>query len=84
MYSAYVGVNGTASNCMPACSGVREALWLLQRRQAATTLFQTSLPPWQKGRTWSRESWPEPKRPPQYMHRFASRRNSVSLLSGGT
>ena len=51
MYSAYVGVNGTASNCMPACSGVREAFWLLQRRQAATTLFQTSLPPLQKGRT---------------------------------
>jgi hypothetical protein len=69
---------------MPACSGVREALWLLQRLQAATTLFQTSRPPWQNGRTWSRESALDGKRAPQYMHRFASRRNSVSLLSGGT
>jgi hypothetical protein len=39
-------VNGTASSCIFACSGVREAFWLLQRRQAATTLFQTSRPPW--------------------------------------
>ena len=32
----------------------------------------------------SRESALEGNLPPQYMHRFASRRNSVSLLSGGT
>ena len=33
------------SSCMPACSGVRDALALLHRRQADTTLLQVSCPP---------------------------------------
>lgn len=51
MYSAYVGVNGTAKSCIPACSGVREAFALLQRRQAVTTLLHVSWPPRLKGVT---------------------------------
>jgi hypothetical protein len=44
-------VNGTANSCMPACSGVRDALALLQRRHAETTLLQVSWPPRLKGVT---------------------------------
>ncbi len=50
MYSAYVGLNGTAISCSPACSGVFDAFWLLQRRQAVTTFVQMSRPPWLSGR----------------------------------
>jgi hypothetical protein len=50
MYSAYVGVKGTAISCIFACSGVRDAFWLLQRRQAATTFVHASVPPWLNGR----------------------------------
>jgi hypothetical protein len=46
-------VNGTAISCSLACSGVRQALRLLQRRQAVTTLFQVSCPPRDSGVTWS-------------------------------
>ncbi len=49
MYSACVGTKGMAMSCMCACSGVRPALWLLQRLQAVTTFFQVSVPPWLSG-----------------------------------
>src|SRR5580693_1790819 len=64
-------------SCIFACSGVREAFWLLQRRQAATTFVQMSVPCWLNGRMWSRDSSRAAKRMPQYMHRKASRRHVI-------
>src|ERR1700735_2998693 len=37
---------------MPACSGVRDALALLQPREAETTLLHRSWPPRLRGVTW--------------------------------
>jgi len=45
---------------------------LLQRRQAATTFVQMSVPFWLKGRIWSRDSSRAGKRIPQYMQMYAS------------
>ena len=45
MYAAWLGVKGMAMSFSFACSGVRQALRLLQHRQAVTTLFQLSGPP---------------------------------------
>ena len=56
MYSAYVGVNGTATSWTFASSGVRPPLWLLQRRQAVTTFVHASRPPRLIGVMWSRVS----------------------------
>jgi len=39
IYSAWLGVKGTASSSILAASGVRPALWLLQRTQVVTRLF---------------------------------------------
>jgi len=38
---------------IPACSGVLEPFLLLQFQQAATTLLQVSVPPFDLGTTWS-------------------------------
>ena len=82
-YSAQLGINGMAKSGIFASSGWRLPFLELQLLHAVTTFDHLSLPPLERGCTWSRvklDSW---KLPPQYIHKWASLRNSSRFVSGG-
>ncbi len=68
----WFGLRGTARSRIPASSGVRLPLRLLHGMQAVTKFSQESVPPRDRGMTWSMVSGTE--RVPQYWQANPSRR----------
>mgnify|MGYP004382833093 CR=1 FL=1 len=81
--SAWLGMKGAATSCMPTSSGRLLDLNWLQRLQAATTFSQSSLPPRDIGRIWSLVSMVSSWLCPQYMHLCLSLANNAELLNLG-
>src|SRR6266542_5672197 len=70
-----LGARGSRRSRKPTSCGRRSSLWLLQRRQAATTFSQTCRPPRERGTTWSTFS----ARSAQYWQVWSSRTNTARL-----
>src|SRR6266508_598055 len=75
IHNVSLGARGSRRNRRPTSWGSRSSLWLLHRRQAATTFSQTWRPPRERGTTWSTFS----ARSPQYWQTWSSRTNTARL-----
>src|SRR6266542_527364 len=75
IHNVSLGARGSRRNRRPTSWGSRSSLWLLHRRQAATTFSQTWRPPRERGTTWSTFS----ARSPQYWQTWSSQTNTARL-----